>query len=164
MTDLQPEVLWISGMRNNTRRAHPDAYFAELKADAQKTSHTLWSDLENENMGKLELRLKTEGKRFINKEFALLLPERTADAIKGKRKASSYQDVLKRITESFQTPPAVSPLWASTDPVMMEVHAEQPTHAALPPEPSITVSLFESAGPYVPDLDPDATLIVGTIY
>lgn len=49
----------------------------------------------------------------------------------------------------------MSPQQASTDPVTMEVLAEQPTHVSLLPEPSITVSPSKTTGSDVPELDPD---------
>lgn len=58
------------------RRAHPEAYFAELKSTAKKTSYSVWSDLEVENMARLEFRLRAEGKRFISKELAFSFQNR----------------------------------------------------------------------------------------
>lgn len=85
------------GMHKNLRSAHPEVYFREQKAKIDASTHHVWSDLETENMARHEAQLAIDGVRFMNMELKRLIPNRTTESIKGKRKSELFKNLILKI-------------------------------------------------------------------
>lgn len=88
----------FAGLRQHERKMHPDEYFAEEAEKVKSSTKHRWTDIEELEMARLEVGLIKNNVRFINKALEPLV-NRTSEAIKGKRKAERYRQLVAKLLE-----------------------------------------------------------------
>lgn len=82
------------GMRQHLKKSHPRDYNDEMELLASRAKAHGWALADVRLMAAAERRLTAKGCRNINRQLLLVLPHKTFDAIRGKRRKDSYKNLL----------------------------------------------------------------------
>lgn len=88
-----------TGRGLHARRTHPDWFDVQQNVES---SRARWSEEEMMLMAKREAELTLQGEKFINQALLDVLPGRTLEGIKGKRRQVAY----RRLVEDLLNEPA----------------------------------------------------------
>lgn len=89
-------------MRQNVKKAHPRQYNDEMEALATRTKTHGWALADVRLMTAAKRRFIAKGCHNINQLLLEVLPHKTLDAIKDKRRKDSYKSLLSK-TNSADT-------------------------------------------------------------
>lgn len=94
------EFTSFAGMRQHLRRAHPEQYNQEMEEVASRDKQRGWVQSEIDRMALYEA--KYEG-TDVNKHLLTVIPGRTIDSIKGRRRRNDYRLLVSKIRNDLQT-------------------------------------------------------------
>lgn len=84
------------------RAKHPEVANAAINVDRKKLQ---WSEEEVRRLAHSEAGLVIKGVRFINQELLALHPERSLEAIKGKRRLATYRSLVEELVKARRDSP-----------------------------------------------------------
>ncbi|KMQ88340.1 reverse transcriptase [Lasius niger] len=88
------------------QRAHKDWFDARLQPAVDKVR---WTAEETAMLARKEAELTVESNpRFINQELLQYFPQRTLEAIKGKRRNQEYRELVEEFVEEFRNPDVIT--------------------------------------------------------